>query len=407
MAFNPFGIIKSALEFVNPGNVIEAVENMFLPNQNAQKYQRENNEFNSNEARLQRDWSSQESETDRNFNAQQAQLQRDFSTSEREAQQVWQEEMMNKQNEYNLPANQIKLMREAGLSPSMFDGSVSSAASPTGVPSGANTGAASAGGSRSGAVGSSGASPSLVASWLGAIPSLMAAKAQTRLLDAQAKAVEGQEERAKDEHPLKLDLLGMELQIGNFNLSEMLPSERDKLKAETDSVRQSIKESVSRIDLNKAYTDLYTTEGKLKQNELDHWEEQFYKNLAEQDSRISVNRAQVKEAYQRIAESIQKIHLMQKEGAMIDEQIKGQIIQNGLAGLEFDVQYRTHSKRLKFVESDMDNKMKLAEYDVQTEGYAAKVAGNKDTLYLDYLEALVSALGYPLGAGISVNKKLR
>ena len=65
------------------------------------------------------------------FNSEQAQLNRDFQTSEREAAQDFNLNMWNLNNEYNSPVEQMKRAKEAGVNPASIIGDMSkSAASP-------------------------------------------------------------------------------------------------------------------------------------------------------------------------------------------------------------------------------------------------------------------------------------
>lgn len=52
-----------------------------------------------------------------------------FSADEAEKQRNWQEKMWNQQNEYNSPANMLKLMREGGLNPALYNTSIASSSS--------------------------------------------------------------------------------------------------------------------------------------------------------------------------------------------------------------------------------------------------------------------------------------
>lgn len=56
------------------------------------------------------------------FNAEQAQLNRDFQTSEREASQQWNLEQWQRENEYNSPVQQMARMKEAGINPNVAIG---------------------------------------------------------------------------------------------------------------------------------------------------------------------------------------------------------------------------------------------------------------------------------------------
>ena len=72
---------------------------------------RENNEFNAQQAQLTRD-----------FDAEQAQINRDFQGQMQSQQMQWNEDMWNKQNEYNTPANQLSRASAAGINPNAIFG---------------------------------------------------------------------------------------------------------------------------------------------------------------------------------------------------------------------------------------------------------------------------------------------
>lgn len=86
---------------------------------------RENNEFNAQQAQLTRD-----------FDAAQAQINRDFQGQMQSQQMQWNEDMWNKQNEYNTPANQLSRASAAGINPNAIFGGLSSQAQSVGGVSG-------------------------------------------------------------------------------------------------------------------------------------------------------------------------------------------------------------------------------------------------------------------------------
>lgn len=86
---------------------------------------RENNEFNAQQAQLTRD-----------FDADQAQLNRDFQGQMQSQQMQWNEDMWNKQNEYNTPANQLARASASGINPNAIFGGLSSQAQAVGGVSG-------------------------------------------------------------------------------------------------------------------------------------------------------------------------------------------------------------------------------------------------------------------------------
>lgn len=86
---------------------------------------RENNEFNAQQAQLTRD-----------FDAEQAQINRDFQGQMQSQQMQWNEDMWNKQNEYNTPSNQLSRASAAGINPNAIFGGLSSQAQAVGGVSG-------------------------------------------------------------------------------------------------------------------------------------------------------------------------------------------------------------------------------------------------------------------------------
>ena len=90
------------------------------------KLARENNAFNAAEA-----------EKARNFNSQEAALAREFNAAEAEKQRAYNTAMYEKSLAWRSPANQIKMMQEAGLNPLNFQqGSVSDSAPTSSAASG-------------------------------------------------------------------------------------------------------------------------------------------------------------------------------------------------------------------------------------------------------------------------------
>lgn len=319
----------------------------------------ENNAFNAEQAQLQRDWSSDQSQLDRDFNARQSQLQRDFSTAERESQQDWQERMIQQQNEFNSPANQLKMMRDAGISTATFDGALANGAGPTGVPSGAATSPASAGGPRSGATASAAPSiPMQAPEWN------MLSVAQADLMRAQAQAVRDKNARDNDEHPLKMKLLGQEYQIGDFDLSKLKPAQVAKLEAETQEISTNIDKMVQEIATSQSLASLYDKQGQLVQKEVDSFAEAFAKKMNEADSRIHMNESQARLNAAKIAEAFASANELQSRANLngelaskYHEETEGQRILNGLNGIEFGFQKDNNSAisdyRLEVMENNL------------------------------------------------------
>lgn len=172
---------------------------------NNREQNRENNEFNAQQAEL-----------SRQFNASEAEKNRVFQANMQSQSQQWNEDMWNKQNEYNSPQAQLERAAVAGINPnaifgSMASGAAQSVGSPV-VPGGsaASSGAASAG-SGAGIVGG-------VNTWqkvLNALDTVMKdgstmtdllfnssmKRAQTKLIneEARGKAIENNRQESYDE----------------------------------------------------------------------------------------------------------------------------------------------------------------------------------------------------------------
>lgn len=105
------------------GDLVSGITSMVNTNQtnkNNLGLMREQNQFNSDEAEKNRQFQSAESDKAAAFNAEQALLSFNRSAD-------FEREMFEREAHYNSPANQLRLMREAGLNPNLFSPSLSSA----------------------------------------------------------------------------------------------------------------------------------------------------------------------------------------------------------------------------------------------------------------------------------------
>lgn len=249
-------------------------------------------------------------QSDLNWNAQQAQLSRDFQREERELTQQWNEEIWNKNNEYNSLASQVARAQEAGVSPNALFGN------------GAGTVAAQAPRTTPMA-GATASSPSTLAS------TLLTSDAVRKNLEAQAKQAESQanytdsqkdfydltsEVRAKileeeyenlkkqgNKTVKEIEKMGFDMETVNrmfdrySKLDEaqinMLEAQTNKLRNETMPYLKNLEKLQSEINLNKENAELidqktyesihnvmYTdtlTEGQEISNELDNIKKQF------------------------------------------------------------------------------------------------------------------------------------
>lgn len=244
--------------------------------------------------------------------------------------QVWQEDMWNKQNEYNLPTNVVERLKAAGINPSAVFGSGSA------TPAGAV-----------GAVGS---------------PTMQAARV----------------------NPYQLDLNGVGQAVNAYYQNQYVNSLRKKTDAEQHQVEQDTlfaKESMA--DRLKHLSEIAKGEGwraDLARTELQYQQESLYWREKQLRNEVSVqgqqmqmnqetlynqrlqnglaevqlayapdlNKAQLAQYYTTVAQLKAQIGLINANKLLTDEQRKheiekkcGTIIENGLKGFDFDIKKAT------------------------------------------------------------------
>lgn len=359
----------------------------------------ENNRFNAEQAQLQRD-----------FEAAQADLSRQWSTDERVAGQDWQKSMMDYQNEYNSPVNQLKLMRQAGLNPNLWkqDSAVSASPSSVSTPSASVPSGSAAQ-----------AAPPISMQNPLHMGNIALESAQARLANAQARNLEEDTRLKSDTHDIHVEEAGVRLALLGFDLNQMKPAEKANLEQQTRTLAKQIDVMNSEIATNEKLADLYDKEGQLKQKELDHFEEQFQAFLAKNASEIRVNNANAKAAIARAAESYAQVAYLKKQGELVDAQTElvknqsvGQIIQNGLDGLEFTYRSKTNKKEIDLRLAVLDGELTLMPARAEKNKVALEFEADNLTRskYVNYvkmvpgfilIQAMVEALGYPFGAGVN------
>lgn len=344
-----------------------------------------NNAFNAEQSELQRKWSMGEAEKARAFD-----------TSERLAQQEWQEKITD-------PSYQIQRWLDAGLSPANFNGDTS----PNGVPSGSSVGVPS------GSAAQAGSPLAMHAPTFDAL-----SMSQARLLNAQAQSLEDDNKRKNDMHEYEIKAAGVNISLAEDELNNMRPAQLRKLKKEAQLVSKNIEKTASEIDVNKASERLLNAQGELEQKKVDSYAQELQSKLSEIDSRIRLNDANAKLMAQNVAESVARIRKMEKEGQLIDAEVKGQIIRNGLLGVELEIQEGTKRSKIKLENAKNGSELSLVPvYEKDALDKVAKERGKrayesdlnsfKNATGLWMLEALVSSLGYPLGAGFNVSKSIK
>lgn len=167
------------------------------------------------------------------FNADQARRTRQFNAEQASISRDWQEQMWNKQNAYNSPFNQMKLMKDAGLNVNAMygQGTASAAATSAGSPATAN-----------------GGSPASMSA-----PQILG-MAQIHSMEANAKLAESQANKTDKEADWmdsinQTNLENVQALTKKYMADENLSwAEASKMAVEVDKLRQDIEESIKRCD---------------------------------------------------------------------------------------------------------------------------------------------------------------
>lgn len=256
------------------------------------------------------------------YNSSEAQKSRDYQTSERLASQQWNQEMWNKNNEYNSLSSQIKRATAAGVNPASLIGSGSSSATSTPPTTSA----------MSGATASAPAGNNLASTLLTAIPQALLSQSQARNLDSQTnlnnqtydwnakteqiryeQMINGNEEYkariAKIFSDIGVNDFNKELQSATFEIFKSKSLEEiNVMKESLNNLRNQNLEILKNIDLKDAQIKDYFASASLK-----------YKQGQKIDSDIDVN------------ESV--IDLNEANTSLTNEKVSGQQIDNSIQNI--------------------------------------------------------------------------
>lgn len=269
------------------GSLVNGIFGTTQNNKTQKALQASDQQFNMEEASKQRYWESNEAGKNRLF-----------TTSERLAQQDWQKAMMDYQNEYNTPENQLNRMERAGLNPNLWQMNSTTSASPSGVPSGASqsvpTGAA-ASSSHSASnpfVPMSIDNPALVAS-------------QTRLNNANAQALEDENARKNDEHPFNLasKYVSLVQQGEDVKLSRKQQNLLDKQAREIDKKMDYMD---TQIDFQKIQNSIARMDESEKKIHLEHYEDDLVSQIEERKSHVRFEESEIRKAASVIYSNMQQ-----------------------------------------------------------------------------------------------------
>lgn len=258
------------------GALIGGITSLFggkKTNDTSLKVARENNQFNAAEAEKARKFNSQEAALAREFNAHEAEKQRAYNTAMYEKSLAWRS-----------PANQIKLMQEAGLNPLNFQqGSVSDSAP---------TSSAASGPSASGPAASSAGLPQLHNPVdASAFSQIASALSDVRLKEAQANQADAVTltEQLMRNGKVELQNSQISLNVANASLTKAQEAKVGKELVKLDTEVQHLQSSIDNLKANTSYTQEMERYQSLKS------EEQRKVN-AQLDERLQAELRQIKAA---------------------------------------------------------------------------------------------------------------
>lgn len=215
-------------------------------NDTSLKVARENNQFNAAEA-----------EKARKYNSQEAALAREFNASEAEKQRAYNTAMYEKSLAWRSPANQIKLMQEAGLNPLNFQlGSVSDSAP---------TSSAASGPSASGPAASSAGLPSLRNPVdVSAFSQIASALSDVKLKEAQANQADAVTLTENLTRNGKVELLNTQISM-NIADTDLTKAEEVKIGKELIKMDAEVTALAETVKKLQAETDLTTFQARYQQ----------------------------------------------------------------------------------------------------------------------------------------------
>lgn len=288
------------------GDIVDLIGNSMQSKDNWNMQQKQN-QFNAKEAEKQREWASTERQASELFNHFQAIESRN-----------WQEKMVNEQNEFNLPINQLRRMQDAGINPSLLqmDGSITSA-SPSGNPQASSS-----------PLGGSSASSA------GLIPAInpfnnvdpILSVLNARKLSAEIESLEdsNMRENEKQRYVIKT----MQGDINFTNARRLLTdTSRKEIEAKMPLYQQELN------NMRETFNGILLSNN-LTKKELDSFDEEFKKRMRELDLEYNNKVKLGQKTVQEIENLIQSKNNMIKTGALLDEQTMAQLQTNLLNSVD-------------------------------------------------------------------------
>lgn len=312
------------------GALIGGIASLFggkKTNDTSLKVARENNQFNAAEA-----------EKARNFNSHEAALAREFNAAEAEKQRAYNTSMYEKSLAWRSPANQIKLMQEAGLNPLNFQlGSVSDSAP---------TSSAASGPAASGPSASSAGLPQLRNPVdASAFSQIASALSDVKLKEAQANQADAVTLTENLTRNGKVELLNTQISM-NIADTDLTKAEEAKIGKELIKMDVEVNALAETVKKLQAETDFITFQAR-------------YQQLKGDEQAIINNRLD-----ERISEEIKSIkaarHLSEAQRKQVIEVTKGIIIENRFKPFTLQLGYDEVDANIKLTDA------KRAAIDLQT-----------------------------------------
>lgn len=245
------------------------------------------------------------------FNAQQAQLNRDFQRDERLAAQEWNTEMWNLNNEYNSPAEQLKRAQAAGINPNaLFANGVDGAGSASPVETSPMSGTPTAG------------TPSIANAILTHDALLQQMMAQTELTNAQAES---------QKYDLSWNKLTEKERYRN------LVAQSDKIFSDIGMNEFNKEQQKTLLRFTAAKTDAEIKVMSEQLNLLRNQSLDLLKGLEVKDSQIRLNDATSKLTSAQTNKTNLESLQVQEQTAYISEQTEYQKMENAIKDLEVQV----------------------------------------------------------------------
>lgn len=303
------------------GALIGGITSLFggkKTNDTSLKVARENNQFNAAEA-----------EKARKFNSQEAALAREFNAAEAEKQRAYNTAMYEKSLAWRSPANQIKLMQEAGLNPLNFQqGSVSDSAP---------TSSAASGPSASGPSASSAGLPQLRNPVdASAFSQIASALSDVKLKEAQANQADAVTLTENLTRNGKVELLNTQISM-NIADTDLTKAEETKIGKELIKMDAEVNVLAETVNKLQAETDFITFQARYQQLKGD---EQAIIN-ARLDERISEEIKSIKAAR----------HLSEAQRKQVIEVTKGIIIENRFKPFTLQLGYDEVDANIKLTDA--------------------------------------------------------